>query len=127
MTVQSNSVFERFSGLNEEHPGFESMGGTACCGFPSPAADYMTDAIDLNAVLTPRRPATFFARADADAPESGVMRGDLVIIDKSLLPRRGDVVVVWDDGEFRVERHRGDEQTPVWGVVTHTVHCHRLR
>lgn len=120
-------MFERFSGLNEEGAGFADMSEAACCGFPSPARDYMTDAIDLNDVLTPHRPATFFARADVDCAEAGVARGDLVIIDKSLLPRRGDIVVVWDDGEFRVARHRGDERTPVWGVVTHTVHCYRGR
>ncbi len=74
-------------------------------GFPSPAQDYTTDAIDLNKELVRHPSSTFYARCVGDSmKESGIDDGDLLVIDKSLEPGEGDIVVAFIDGEFTLKR-----------------------
>jgi DNA polymerase V len=69
-------------------------------GFPSPADDYVERGIDLNELLIANRPATFLVRVDGDSMvQKGLFDGDLAVVDRSLDPRDGDVVVVDVDGE----------------------------
>ncbi|SCK25334.1 LexA family transcriptional regulator [Vogesella sp. LIG4] len=86
----------------------------ALAGFPSPAADLPTDELDLNTLLCPDRMATFFLRARGDALiDCGIQDGDLLILNKGLTPRHGDLVVYWQDSGFvvRLLRHSGGK---VW-------------
>ena len=74
-------------------------------GFPSPAQDYTTDAIDLNKELERHPSSTFYARCVGDSmKDSGIDDGDLLVIDKSLEPAEGDIVVAYIDGEFTLKR-----------------------
>jgi DNA polymerase V len=74
-------------------------------GFPSPAQDYTTDAIDLNKELVRHPSSTFYARCVGDSmKDSGIDDGDLLVIDKSLEPAEGDIVVAYIDGEFTLKR-----------------------
>lgn len=116
-------------------------------GFPSPAADYVEAAIDLNAVLMPRPTCTFLMRVSGDAMrEAGIHHGDLLVIDRSLNPVPGAVVVAVHEGRFVLrwlERgrpgggwrltaadpgiapipiQRDDPDLLIWGVVIHAVH-----
>ena len=79
-------------------------------GFPSPAQDYMDKLIDLNRELVKHPEATFYGRVVGDSMiEAGVEEGDVLVIDKSLEPREGDMAVCFIDGEFfqgSSERHR---------------------
>ncbi|NNM73926.1 LexA family protein [Enterovirga aerilata] len=69
-------------------------------GFPSPADDYVDRGIDLNELLIANRPATFLVKVDGDSMvQKGLCDGDLAVVDRSLDPREGDVVVVDVDGE----------------------------
>ncbi|MCD8211120.1 MAG: translesion error-prone DNA polymerase V autoproteolytic subunit [Prevotella sp.] len=85
-------------------------------GFPSPAQDYITDSIDLNKELVRHPSTTFYARAVGDSMiEDGISDGDLLVIDKSLQPEQGNIVVAFIDGEFTLKRYRYDEkQNCVW-------------
>lgn len=80
-------------------------GGPIRAGFPSPAQDYTTDAIDLNKQLIRDENTTFFARVDGNSMrDAGICDGDLVVIDKSLEAHDGDVVAAFIDGEFTLKR-----------------------
>lgn len=80
-------------------------------GFPSPAQDYMTDSIDLNRELIRHPATTFYARASGDSmKDCGIDDGDLLVIDKSLEPQDGDIVVAFIDGEFTLKTVRFDEK-----------------
>lgn len=116
-------------------------------GFPSPAQDYMRQRLDLNKLLIRHPSSTFYGRVVGDSMiDAEIFQGDIVIIDKSLEPREGDIVVCFVEGEFALKyiRFRGkrlflcpaNENYPeieiaegddfrVWGVVTHTIHDHR--
>lgn len=121
-------------------------------GFPSPAADYVEGRLDLNSLLVHRPAATFFVRISGDSMiGAGIFTGDLAIVDRSVTPERGDVVVAiiggdltlktiqWDGPRsartnIRLEPANPDyspimitegEDLIVWGVVTATIRQRR--
>jgi DNA polymerase V len=86
----------------EQLPGMAQSGIHA--GFPSPATDYMTQAIDLNKELVRHPAATFYGRVVGDSMiDAGVEEGDILVIDKSLEAREGDMAVCFVDGEFTLK------------------------
>ncbi|MCP4613836.1 MAG: translesion error-prone DNA polymerase V autoproteolytic subunit [Planctomycetes bacterium] len=114
-------------------------------GFPSPAADYEEDKLDLNRHLIKNPAATFFIRvAGYSMMGAGIYSGDLLIVDRSLEPRDKSVVIAIIDGELTVKRIRirkkkitlepentnysvrqitEETDFQVWGVVTNVVHA----
>lgn len=81
-------------------------------GFPSPATDYMTQAIDLNKELVRHPAATFYGRVVGDSMiDAGVEEGDILVIDKSLEAQDGDMAVCFIDGEFTLKYLRFKEMT----------------
>jgi len=75
------------------------IGGVrARLGFPSPAEDFTEDALDLNQLLVRNEPATFFYRASGTSMRGlGIFDGDILVVDRSLSPQDGDLVVaIWD-------------------------------
>ncbi|MDN0053206.1 translesion error-prone DNA polymerase V autoproteolytic subunit [Bacteroides caecigallinarum] len=120
-------------------------------GFPSPAQDYMTDSIDLNKELVLHPATTFYARAVGNSMTGfGISDGDLLVIDKSIEPVDGDIVVAFIDGEFTLKKIMkdenecnlwlvpGNEDYPpikiteendfiVWGVLTYNIKKQLIR
>ena len=119
-------------------------GERVAAGFPSPADDYVEVGIDLNEQLIRHPTSTFFLRVSGESMlGAGIHHGDLLVVDRSLDPRPGRVVVAVLDGEFTLKRliqhqgrlrleaanpaypplelHRcGDVQ--IWGVAIHVIH-----
>jgi DNA polymerase V len=63
-------------------------------GFPSPAADYLHETLSLTNLLVTHPSATFLAWAEGDSMELvGIFDGDLLVVDRSLTPQQGDVVI----------------------------------
>ena len=70
-------------------------------GFPSPADDYLDRALDLNTYLIKHPAASYFARARGDSMEGcGIYDGDLLIVDRSLEPQHGQIVIAALDGQL---------------------------
>ena len=79
--------------------------GGISAGFPSPAADFIDNSIDLNALLIKHPYATFYGRVKGDSMiGAGMADGDLLVIDKSLAPTDGKIAVCFIDGCFTVKR-----------------------
>ena len=75
------------------------------CGFPSPAADYVEQRIDLNDLLIHHPSSTYFVKAAGDSMiEAGISDGDLLVVDSSRTANHGDIVIAAVDGEFTVKR-----------------------
>ena len=115
-------------------------------GFPSPAADYAGERIDLIREMNTHPETTFYARVSGDSMvDAGIFDGDILVVDRSLMPQNGDFVIAAIDGEFMLKEYRLDEkgdgawliphndaykavhvtaenQFMVWGVVTYNVH-----
>ena len=80
--------------------------GTArcCAGFPSPAEQYLEPPLDLNELLVKRPAATYFVRVEGDSMiGAGISNGDLLVVDRSLRPSDGDVIIASVDGDFTVK------------------------
>ena len=74
-------------------------------GFPSPADDYIHAGIDLNTELIHHPSSTFFLRVTGHSmTHAGIRDGDLLIVDRSLNPQPGRIVVAILDGHFTVKK-----------------------
>ena len=114
-------------------------------GFGAAADDYAERGVDLNEQLIKNKPATFFLRVTGDAMiNAGIFHGDVLIVDRSLRPSNGKVVVAVWNGEMLVRRLEKasnkmrlvpesngqavievDPNSPdfgFWGVVTYVIH-----
>ncbi|WP_083750126.1 LexA family protein [Rhodohalobacter halophilus] len=112
-------------------------------GFPSPATDHLENELNLHNHLIKRPASTFFARFDGDSENSfGIGNGDILIIDRSLAPKDGSMVLAVVDGNISVCRvtkrpnnwvlvfsdgrnrpiNFDENETVIWGKVTHVVH-----
>ncbi|MBQ3975152.1 MAG: UV protection and mutation protein, partial [Lachnospiraceae bacterium] len=70
------------------------MATQVAAGFPSPAEQYVEAPLDLNELLVRRPAATFFVRAAGDSMSgAGISDGDLLVVDRSLRPADGDVIM----------------------------------
>ncbi len=76
-------------------------GARARLGFPSPADDFMDEAIDLHRLLVRNPAATFLYRADGwSMSGAGVSDGDILVVDRSVSPQAGDLVIaIWDGNQ----------------------------
>ena len=115
-------------------------------GFPSPADDYVEKGLDLNEYLIKKPSATYFARAQGQSMNRlGIFNGDLLIVDRSVNPQHGHIVVVALNGELvckvlDLQRSRllsanphyppipitEEMDTIVEGVVIHSVRHHLI-
>lgn len=74
-------------------------------GFPSPAAPYIEDTIDLNDLLIGNQAATFMVRVRGESLlKLGVFPNDLMLVDRSLEPKQMDLVLVEMDNAFTVKK-----------------------
>jgi repressor LexA len=88
--------------------------GTIEAGFPSPAEEELIDTLSLDEWLIKNRNATFLLKVSGDSMiEAGILPGDMVLIDRSLTPQSGDVIIAEVDGEWTLKflRKRGDGVT----------------
>lgn len=75
-------------------------------GFPSPADDFIEANIDLNKLLVHNAPATYLVRVQGDSmADASISDGDILVVNASLRPQSGDIVVAAVDGEFLVKRY----------------------
>lgn len=74
-------------------------------GFPSPATDFCEARLDLNELCVKHPAATYFVRAQGDSMiEAGIFPGDVLIVDRSLTAKHGDIVIAALNGELTVKK-----------------------
>lgn len=75
-------------------------------GFGAAADDYMERGIDLNEQLIRNKPATFFMRVSGNSMiNAGIYDGDIVIVDRSIKPQNGKIVIAVIDGDMLIRRY----------------------
>ncbi|GAB3483459.1 translesion error-prone DNA polymerase V autoproteolytic subunit [Marinomonas epiphytica] len=73
-------------------------------GFPSPAQDFIERNLDLNELCIQHPSATFFVRAQGDSMiDAGIFSDDILVVDRSLTARHGDIVIACLYGEMTVK------------------------
>lgn len=112
-------------------------------GFPSPAEDFTVNRLDLTQLLVTHPQATYLLRVSgASMHDAGIDDGDILLVDKAIKPKHGDVVVAVVDGEFTVKTlyqragrlklkaanptfadivPKEGQTVEVWGVVTSSI------
>tara|TARA_B100000003_G_scaffold161800_1_gene147599 strand:- start:921 stop:1343 length:423 start_codon:yes stop_codon:yes gene_type:complete len=117
---------------------------SVAAGFPSPADDYLEDKLDLNEYLIKHPAATFFVRVAGDSMiNAGIYNNDIIIVDRSIKPKHGKIVVAALDGQMTIKRlYRRDDKIMllpenelfkpieildsmdmvIWGVATNVIH-----
>jgi DNA polymerase V len=79
--------------------------GSVKAGFPSPAEDHAGQRIDLFDRLNSHPQATFFMRVSGlSMTDAGICEGDVIVVDRSIKPKSGQIVVAVVDGEFTVKQ-----------------------
>ena len=122
------------------------LNDSVSAGFPSPADDYTEENIDLNEHLISNPFSTFFLRVRGDSMiNAGIKDRDLIIVDKSLIAKPGDIVIAMIDGEFTIKRlsiknnelylkaenhnypdfrFKNHINVQIWGVVIYSIHSY---
>lgn len=74
-------------------------------GFPSPAADYEERRLDINEYLVPNPVSTFFFPVQGDSMQGAeIFDGDILVVDRSINPRHGHIVIAFVNGDRLVKR-----------------------
>ncbi|MDH5187901.1 MAG: translesion error-prone DNA polymerase V autoproteolytic subunit [Rhodospirillaceae bacterium] len=78
---------------------------TVRAGFPSPAEDYIEGMLDLNEHLISHPAATFIVRVAGDSMVgAGIYPNDLLVVDRSIRPAPGRIVIAMVAGGLTVKR-----------------------
>lgn len=81
------------------------LGRKVPAGFPSPADDYLEGEIDVARYLIERPASTFIMRVSGlSMIGAGIMDGDYLVVDRSIEPRSGQIVVAVCNGDMTVKR-----------------------
>jgi DNA polymerase V len=113
-------------------------------GFPGATSDYVERSLDLNEYMVSHPTSTFFVRASGQSMiNAGINDGDILVVDRSIEPKNGKVVIAVLDGDFTVKRvlKRGerlflmpenpayqpievkeDDSMEIWGTITFVIH-----
>jgi DNA polymerase V len=76
-------------------------------GFPSPADDGIEKSLHLAELAVKNPDFTFFVRVSGQSMNrAGILDGDILVVDKTILPEDGRIVVVYLNGENTVKRIR---------------------
>ena len=79
--------------------------GVVQAGFPSPAADYIENDIDLAAHLVSKPLSTYLVRVVGNSMiDAYIPPNALLVVDKSLTPKNNQIIVASVDGDFTVKR-----------------------
>ena len=73
-------------------------------GNPQPPFGESAEKIDLNELLITNEIATFFCRVSGHSMEPQMSDGDVLMVDKSIEPKAGKVVIAAINGEMTVKR-----------------------
>ena len=117
---------------------------TVVAGFPSPAADYTQQRIDLNNHLIRNKDATYLFRVKGESMINvGIYENDILLVDRSINPKHDHIILAQLNNEFTVKRlyRRGgivkliaenniypprlikeEDDLIAWGVVTYNLH-----
>lgn len=74
-------------------------------GFPAPGDDMVEKVLDINDLVVKNPASTFFVRVEGNSMEgAGIFSGDVLVVDRAVLPADKKIVVAAVYGEMVVKR-----------------------
>lgn len=110
--INSNvdEIYVRVSNKSADIPLFNNK---VSAGFPSPAADHVEVRLSADQYLVKNPTATYFVRVKGDSMiDAGILNGDVLVVDRSLDPSIGQIILAEVDGEFTVKYLGQNKLTP---------------
>ncbi|MGC8555351.1 MAG: LexA family protein, partial [Candidatus Acidulodesulfobacterium sp.] len=100
--------------------------GSVEAGFPSPAEEELLDTVSIDKLLIKNPNSSFMLEVSGDSMiNAGIMPKDFVVVDKSLTPKEGDIVIARVDGDWTIKYLRKDDgkyileaANPKYGRIT---------
>lgn len=139
------SVIEKLDYIISQQVKLPLYSSKVAAGFPSPAEDHIANRLDLNEYLIKHPAATFLVKVTGDSMiNAGIHENDILIVDRSIPPREGKIVIIAIDGQLTVKRLQKKnnkyfliaenphyppieikdfQDTLIWGVVTQVLHA----
>jgi len=78
--------------------------GSVTAGFPSPAEEELQDTMSLDEYLINNPNSTYLLKVEGDSMlDAGIQPGDLVLVDKNVTPKSGDIVIAQIDNEWTLK------------------------
>lgn len=115
--MHENDVLEFYSANTDTSLSLPFFNGGVSAGFPSPAEDFLENELDFNATFIKHPSSTFYAKVKGNSmKDAGITNGDIMVIDRSLEPKNGDIAVCYLDGEFTVKTIMIEKEV-VWLVA----------
>jgi DNA polymerase V len=94
-------------GLEVHTQALPMFGSRPQAGFPAPGDDQIERVLDINDLVVRHPASTFFVRVEGDSMEgAGIFSHDVLVVDRSVTPRDGSIVVAAVYGELVVKRLR---------------------
>ncbi len=116
------------------------------CGFATLLENFQEKSLSLDGHLIRKPASTFFLRTKGDSMVPTISSEDLLIVDRSLTPAQGHIIIAIWQGEFVCKRFyqfdklielrsendnypvinipiESYEQFEIWGVVTYVIHA----
>lgn len=137
-------LFEIYKAINDHPLPLPSFLSRVSAGFPSPADNSIDTQLDLNELLIKNPAATFYVRVQGESMKNaGISSGDILVVDRSLQPNDGAIIMAILHGEFTIKRLRiegkkitlfpenpsysaieinEDSDFQIWGVITYVIH-----
>lgn len=84
-------------------------------GFASPAESYVDKRLDLNDLIVKDVKTTFYLRYMGQST-LGVKKGSVLVVDRAIEPKTGDLVVITDTSCLKIRQYNG--QKNLWGKIS---------
>lgn len=145
MRIPENKAEEILSYIESNGYKFPLYSNSVSAGFPSPADDHIEQQLNLNEHLIKNPASTFFVRVSGESMKDvGIFPNDILIVDRSIKPVDGKIVIAVIDGELTVKRLKKEKNAiwlmpenpdfkpiavkelqdfSIWGVVTNVIHA----
>lgn len=141
--MKNTDTVKILGGVQESDVAMPLYSSRPQAGFPSPGDDQIEKVLDINDLVVRHPASTFFVRVEGDSMiGAGIFSGDVLVVDRSIMPRDGTIVVAAVYGEMVVKRLRargnihdlisenpeyepiivsGNDDCTIWGVVVGSV------
>lgn len=99
--VHQMKIIDFAPGGNQQYSLYDSK---VSAGFPSPAADHVESRLSTDEYLVSNPTATYFVRVQGTSMiDAGIFEGDVLVVDRSVIPAVGMIVLAEIEGEFTVK------------------------